>query len=171
MCSNIQSELTSAQFDNCSSYLGGVLNKGLYTANLAFWDDMQTAWDAYAKSNMSAGFIKALINSAGIIQDEELNGIYFSTAYTALINMLNSSINVQFSNRYKEVVITFTVYLLLLVLMYFVLWGRFVESMRHSLWVTKSMLAILPLEVIEKVKVIKDFLMSTSRSAMESLKE
>ena len=85
--------------------------------------------------------------------------------------MLNSSINVQFSNRYKEVVSTFTVYLLLLVLMYFVLWGRFVESMRHSLWVTKSMLAILPLEVIEKVKVIKEFLMSTSRSAMESLKE
>ena len=44
-----------------------MLNKGLYTANLAFWDDMQTARDSYVKSNMSAGFIKALINSDGIV--------------------------------------------------------------------------------------------------------
>lgn len=84
---------------------------------------------------------------------------------------LNDSITVQFNNRYREVTILFAFYLFLLFLMYFVLWGRFVESMRHSLWVTKSMLAIIPLEIIEKVKVIKDFLYATSRSAISSLKE
>ena len=83
----------------------------------------------------------------------------------------SDSINIQFDNRNREVIILFIIYLALLFLMFFVLWGRFVESMRHSLWVTKSMLAIIPLEVIEKVKVIKDFLMSTSRAALNSLKD
>ena len=65
----------------------------------------------------------------------------------------------------------FAVYLTLLILSYFIVWGRFVESMRHSLWVTKSMLAIIPIEVIEKVKVIKDFLLATSLAAVRSMKE
>ena len=76
--------------------------------------------------------------------------------------MQNQSITVQFNNRNKEIVAIFSVYLTLLIISYFIVWGRFVESMRHSLWVTKSMLAIIPIEVIEKVKVIKDFLMQTS---------
>ena len=77
----------------------------------------------------------------------------------------------QFENRNKEIVAVFSVYLSLLVLSYFIVWGRFVESMRHSLWVTKSMLAIIPIEVIEKVKVIKDFLLATSQAAVRSMKE
>ena len=68
----------------------------------------------------------------------------------------------QFDNRNKELIALFSVYLGLLVLMYLLAWRRFVESMRLSLWVTKSMLAIIPTEVIEKVKVIKDFLFATS---------
>ncbi len=67
--------------------------------------------------------------------------------------------------------VAFSVYLGALVLSYFVVWSRFVESMRLSLWVTKSMLAIIPIEVIEKVKVIKDFLMTTSQAAVRSMKE
>lgn len=106
-----------------------------------------------------------------MIQDEQLNEIYFSTAYHALIERLNDSINVQFDNRNQEMSIVFAFYLIFLVLLFFLLWGKFVESMRHSLWVTKSMLAIIPLEVIEKVKAIKDFLMSTSRAAINSMKE
>ncbi len=65
----------------------------------------------------------------------------------------------------------FVVYMVLLVVLYYFMWGKFVESMRLSLWVTKSMLAIIPLEVIEKVKDIKEFLMTTSKSALSSLKD
>mmetsp|Transcript_9240 Transcript_9240/g.7019 ORF Transcript_9240/g.7019 Transcript_9240/m.7019 type:complete len:89 (+) Transcript_9240:671-937(+) len=84
------------------------------------------------------------------------------------MDALNSSIEVQFHNRNTEITVLFAMYLVLLVLMYFVLWGKFVESMRHSLWVTKQMLSIIPLEVIEKVKAIKFFLMAISRSALSA---
>mmetsp|Transcript_15261 Transcript_15261/g.14822 ORF Transcript_15261/g.14822 Transcript_15261/m.14822 type:complete len:88 (-) Transcript_15261:28-291(-) len=84
---------------------------------------------------------------------------------------LNESILIQFDNRNKEITILFTVYLFLLLIMYFILWGKFVESMRNSLWVTKQMLSIIPLEVIEKVNSIKSFLMAISRAALNSIKE
>jgi len=78
---------------------------------------------------------------------------------------------VQFDNRNKELIALFSVYLGLLVLMYLLAWRRFVESMRLSLWVTKSMLAIIPTEVIEKVKVIKDFLFATSQASVRAMKD
>lgn len=77
----------------------------------------------------------------------------------------------QFENRNKELIALFSVYLGLLVLMYLLAWRRFVESMRLSLWVTKSMLAIIPTEVIEKVKVIKDFLFATSQASVRAMKD
>lgn len=77
----------------------------------------------------------------------------------------------QFDNRNKELIALFSVYLGLLVLMYLLAWRRFVESMRLSLWVTKSMLAIIPTEVIEKVKVIKDFLFATSQASVRAMKD
>lgn len=171
MCNNIGTQLTTQDRQNCSTFLGGVLDKGLYTANLAYWDEMREIRDSFFRSNRSNNFTRQVINSERMIAVEKLNEIYFAAAYNTLIEKLNYSITVQFENRDREVTILFTLYLFLLMLMYFILWGRFVESMRHSLWITKSMLSILPLEVIEKVKVIKDFLMSTSRAAMKSLKE
>ncbi len=77
----------------------------------------------------------------------------------------------QFKNRNKEIIALFSVYIALLVIMYVFVWNRFVESMRLSLWVTKSMLAIIPMEVIEKVKVIKDFLFQTSQASVRAMKD
>src|SRR3569833_2211964 len=112
-----------------------------------------------------------MINSDRLVQNEQLNLIYFSKAYNILMNNLNQSILASFSTRNKEITILFALYLLILLLMYFILCGKFVESMRHSLWITKSMLAIIPLEVIGKVKTIKDFLMAISRAAISSMKD
>jgi hypothetical protein len=170
VCTSIEEELGDDR-EGCSSYLGGILEKGLYSANLAYWDDMRQIRDAFFKSNRSAGYLRDQINDPGLVSIEKLNEVYFARAYQALLDRQNESIGVQFENRNKEIVASFSVYLSLLVLSYFIVWGRFVESMRMSLWVTKSMLAIIPIEVIEKVKVIKDFLMATSQAAVRSMKE
>ena len=171
VCATVDQAFTDQERADCSSYLGGVLDKGLYSANLAFWDDMREIRDSFFKSNRSNAFLKELINSPRMIEDERLNEIYFAKAYNILMQKQNDSITVQFDNRNKEIVILFAIYLFLLIMMYFIIWGRFVESTRHSLWVTKSMLAIVPIEIIEKVKPIKDFLMATSRAAMRSMKD
>jgi len=151
--------------------LGGVLEKGLYSANLAYWDDMRVIRDGFFKSNRSSSYLRDLINSPRLIAVERLNELYFSKAYKVLVDQQNKSINVQFDNRNKELIALFSVYLGLLILMYLLAWRRFVESMRLSLWVTKSMLAIIPTEVIEKVKVIKDFLFATSQASVRAMKD
>lgn len=144
------------------------MEKGLYSANLAYWDNMREIRDSYFRSDKSEQFLKSVINGERLIENERLNEIYFYKAYGILMTRLNDSIAIQFEKRNQEVTIVFAFYLVLLFLMFFILWSKFVESMRHSLWVTKSMLAIVPLEVIEKVKLIKDFLMSTSRVSMRA---
>ncbi len=62
----------------------------------------------------------------------------------------------------------FGCFLAVIVVMYLVFWGRLVEKMRRSLWITKGMLAILPLNIIEKVQEIKQFLMQASQSAVSA---
>ena len=82
MCTTIDDQFTQPdQRSQCSSYLGGVLEKGLYSANLAYWDDMREIRDAFFKSNRSSAYLRSLINSPRLIQIEKLNEIYFSRAY------------------------------------------------------------------------------------------
>jgi len=66
--------------------LGGVLEKGLYSANLAYWDDMREIRDGFFKSDRSSGYLSDLINSQRLIAVERLNEIYFSKAYTVLVD-------------------------------------------------------------------------------------
>ncbi len=62
----------------------------------------------------------------------------------------------------------FVAYIVMLFLLYFILWGKFIESTRHSLFVTKSMLSIIPLEIISKVPKIKDFLLASSKTTLSA---
>jgi hypothetical protein len=112
-----------AERAQCANYLGGVLEKGLYSANLGYWDDIREIRDAFFKSDRSAAYLKQLINSPRLIAVERLNEIYFSKANQVLVDKQNESINVQFSNRNTEIVALFAVYLGLLVLMYVFVWG------------------------------------------------
>jgi len=84
VCDSIGSKLPQTQ--NCSSYLGGILEKGLYSANLAFWNNIREVRDAFFLSNRSAGYISSLLNSPNLIAIEQLNQIYFATAYQSLLD-------------------------------------------------------------------------------------
>jgi hypothetical protein len=82
VCTSIQSSFKSQEErDNCATYLGGVLEKGLYSANLAYWDDMREIRDAFFKSDRSNIYLKNLINGQRMIDIEKLNEIYFARAY------------------------------------------------------------------------------------------
>ena len=81
------------------------------------------------------------------------------------------SIHYNFDNKDKQDTILFAVYIVILFLLYFILWTKFMEATRHSLWVTKSMLAIIPLEIIQKVPKIKDFLLASSKNTLSAFKD
>lgn len=65
-----------------------------------------------------------------------------------LLDELDLSILKSFDDKDQLDTILFAVYIVILFILYFVGWDRFLESTKYSLWVTKSMLAIIPLEII-----------------------
>ena len=63
----------------------------------------------------------------------------------------------------KKILYYLPVIFVILYLLYFILWRRFIEATRHPLWVTKSMLTIISLEIIQKVPKIKNNLLVLQR--------
>jgi hypothetical protein len=102
------------------------------------------------------------------VENEKLKDIYFAESYRRLLNELDNSINFNFNEKYKSDTILFSCYIVILFLLYFILWRKFIENTRHSLWVTKSMLSIIPLEIIKKVDKIRDYLLSNQKSKVSN---
>jgi hypothetical protein len=102
------------------------------------------------------------LNSGRLIENEILKDQYLDKAYSDLLYKLNDSIRYNFNQRDSQDTILFACYIVILFMLYFIIWKKFMETTRHSLWVTKSMLAIIPLDIIQKVPKIKDFLLASS---------
>ena len=128
--------------------MGGILKKGLYSANVAYWDNMRSMATDFNNSARDVASINTIMNSDRLIQNENLKDIYFSDSYSSLLNKLDESIFYNFDSKDKQDTILFACYIVILFLLYFILWNKFLEATRHSLWVTKSMLAIIPLDII-----------------------
>lgn len=128
--------------------MGGILKKGLYSANVAYWDNMRSMTTDFNNSAKDRTSINNIMNSDRLVENENLKDIYFADSYKNLLSQLDLSIFYSFDQKDKEDTILFSCYIVVLFLLYFILWNKFIESTRHSLWVTKSMLAIIPLEII-----------------------
>ena len=128
--------------------MGGILQKGLYSANVAYWDNMRSMATDFNNSARDQKSIDVILNSDRMIDNEFLKDQYFDDSYKTLLNQLDSSIFYNFDKRDSQDTILFIVYIVILFMLYFIIWKRFMETTRHSLWVTKSMLAIIPLDII-----------------------
>ena len=112
-----------------------------------------------------------MLNSDILIQSEHLKDNYLSPSYQLMLKEIDNSIQITFQEKHKQDSILFAVYIVILFALYFVVWKKFIDQTRHSVWVTKCMLAIIPLEIIEKVPKIKEFLLTSSRNALSAFKE
>mmetsp|Transcript_15261 Transcript_15261/g.14820 ORF Transcript_15261/g.14820 Transcript_15261/m.14820 type:complete len:161 (-) Transcript_15261:310-792(-) len=77
LCEAIGYSFSEEELDKCDEYLGGILQKGLFSANLAFWDNIREMMDTYSQSDKSQEVLTELINSERLVQNEKLNLIYF----------------------------------------------------------------------------------------------
>ena len=151
--------------------MGGILSQGLYSANVAYWDNMRAMATDFSNSDRSNAVVTETINSERFIQNEILKDLYFKESYVELLDQLDESIYYNFDNKNSDDAMLFAAYIVFLFVLYFILWRRFIESTRHSLWVTKSMLSIIPLDIIQKVDKIKNFLLNSSKAQMSAFKE
>ena len=148
-----------------------IMEKGIHSANVAYWDTLrQFANDFKNSINKEETDIQTIFSDQRFINNERLNNRYFITGYKMLQTELNNEITKKFKSE-KTLLLTFLIiYLVFMAILYIFIWRIFVESTRHSLWVTKSMLSIIPVNTIQEVKSIKEFLMKTSQSAFIGLR-
>ena len=66
--------------------MGGILQKGLYSANVAYWDNLRSMTTDFNNSVRDLKFIKQTLNSATLIQNEILKDFYFSKAFNELLD-------------------------------------------------------------------------------------
>ena len=65
--------------------MGGILEKGLYSANVAYWDNMRSLATDFNNSARDSTAIKGMLNSATLIQNEQLKDNYFTQSYQDLL--------------------------------------------------------------------------------------
>ncbi len=169
VCNLLYSQ-NSTKLTDCNTF--DVLLKGLHSANVAFWDSIRGFANDFKKTaNRTNDNITSTLVDSRLIKDERLQSRYFTYAYEQLQDMLSTRLESKFTAEYELVLILFVCYLIILAFLYFFIWSMFVESTRHSLWVTKSMLAIIPVSTIQEVRSIKDFLIQTSQSIFIGLRD
>eukprot|EP00826_Nyctotherus_ovalis_P010517 TRINITY_DN12768_c0_g1_i1.p1 TRINITY_DN12768_c0_g1~~TRINITY_DN12768_c0_g1_i1.p1 ORF type:complete len:537 (+),score=146.27 TRINITY_DN12768_c0_g1_i1:73-1683(+) len=143
-----------------------VLNRGLQAANVAFWDTIRDIASAFMQmtEGRDTNVIRDFFSDSTHIRTERLKNRYLDRGYEELQNALIAELEDKFDSESSLTLIFFVCYLVLVAVLFFVVRSIFVESMRLSLWVTKSMLSIIPLNTIQEVRSIKDFLMQTSQA-------
>eukprot|EP00826_Nyctotherus_ovalis_P055104 TRINITY_DN7297_c0_g2_i5.p2 TRINITY_DN7297_c0_g2~~TRINITY_DN7297_c0_g2_i5.p2 ORF type:complete len:266 (+),score=25.88 TRINITY_DN7297_c0_g2_i5:641-1438(+) len=95
-------------------------------------------------------------------KNERMKNRYFSRAYNELLNLSRKDLIRGFSAQNTLQLILLVVFTAVNFLIYFFIWTYFIASVRNSLWVTKCMLGILPINVVLEVGNIKKFLVNSS---------
>jgi len=167
ICLLIFSKTESEQIIECQKYMSGILQKGLSSANVAFWDSLRdVAKDFKRTYPRSINLQTSMINDKRVRENHWLLFEYFSRAYNLLQEEMQTSLEGIFEYEEFLMMALFISYLCVLLIIYIIFVKLFIENTRNSLWVTKSMLTILPAEIILQVAKIKRFLVSATKSVI-----
>lgn len=79
--------------------MGGILKKGLYSANVAYWDNMRSMATDFNNSARDQKSIDTIMNSDRLIDNENLKDIFFEDSYKLLLVQLDLSIFYNFNQR------------------------------------------------------------------------
>ena len=155
----------------CAEFMGGILTKGLHSANLVFWDSQRqynTQFTKLPPEEHDLYMIKSMLND-GIINNEILEAKYFTDGYEYLVQIMEDEMIRKFDKEHQSLILLFIFYLFFMLLVYFVIWTLFLESTRKALYTTKSMLTLIPPGVIQQVEKIKIFIVNSSKSRVIGL--
>lgn len=82
----------SSMITACNEFMGGILKKGLYSANVAYWDNMRSMATDFSNSVRDRAAIDSIMNSERLIRNEDLKDIFFDDSYKRLLSQLDLSI-------------------------------------------------------------------------------
>jgi len=91
-------------------------------------------------------------------EQSTLSNIYLKETFRELITAFKKSLGDEFSNALTIRLVVFIIFLVLVGSIYVFLWLPLVRKINNDIWRTKSMLSMIPLNVISKIKSVKIYL-------------
>ena len=166
ICDSLFTENEADHID-CVEFKGGTLLQGLLLVNAAFWDEIRALSNDYidkTEDEWTDDFISQLLNDERLILNEILELRYLNLAYTELMDRLIATLTSHISTQSIYSILLFIASLLILIFIYAIFWKIFLSNTRKSLFITKSMLSIIPLEILIENKGLRENLKECSQS-------
>jgi len=162
---------------NCATFAGMAVSQGISVASTKYFEDLRTLQRCFTKIVNRQSCAIDLVTNVSIpgygtrqnlkfglyltgeaTESAGLTGIYFPQTLRVLVGAFKASFSSQFKDSLTIRLVVFILFLALLAVLYVLLWIPLVQKVNNDIWRTKSMLSMIPLSVISKIKSIRIYL-------------
>jgi len=160
----------------CTGFADQTVFQGMTVALSRHFENLRTLLSCYSKlrknenctvapaspktisTDTAQNKIFNLLRTTQAIEINTMQDIYIKDSFRTLMTAFRQSIKDSFSNQITIRLIVFIVFLVLLMSIYIFIWQTLVRNIINDIWRTKSMLNMIPLNVIAKIKSIRLYL-------------
>jgi len=161
---------------DCSAFADQTVSQGMTVALSRHFENLRTLLSCYSKLNtggtctvapttskpVSTNSTKnSILNLMRTDQAKEINNmqnIYIKSTFRLLMTEFKRSLKESFSSALTIRLIVFIIFIVVLLSIYTLLWQTLIRKITNDIWRTKSMLNMIPLSVIAKIKSIRLYL-------------
>lgn len=129
---------------------------------LRYFETLKEALKVYVDFGMEGYTQSSLINSGYFLELYTIQFRFIQGAFRDFVSTLKDATNGEFESIINTRMAAFIIFIIALGVAYLILWTPFVNNLNREIWRTKSMLTIIPIEVILKIPRIQEFLHSQS---------
>ncbi|CAD8162069.1 unnamed protein product [Paramecium octaurelia] len=182
-CTILASYLEDIIETDCQVFADGAIYQGMavglarYFENLRytmtiydqFWNNSKANFTTIARgfttfknitknSDNISNYILNLVNFNQSKEARVIQEIYNKGTFRYLMEKLQTAISIDIDDAKTQRLALFIVFEVLLFVIYFMLWLPLVIKMTRDVWRTRSMIMMIPLRVIQKIRSIKQFI-------------
>jgi len=166
-CESISNDVSASQ---CEAFADSTVYQGMTVALTKNFENLRSLLSCY--TNILGGTSCTITVSGSTQQDQilslmdtdqayEINTmqhLYIKDTFRILVAEFQSSLNSQFDSAITRRLIIFIVFLVAIFAMYIIAWLPLMRKISIDIWRTKSMLTMIPLDVISKIRSIRLYL-------------
>ena len=96
--------------------------------------------------------------------------IYIKLSFRQLINEMKVELDMLFVEKLEIKQWMYTGFNIMLIVIYIFLWRPFVMRLNREIWSTKGMLNMIPINVVTRIKTVREFLMHSNKMLLGNIK-
>jgi len=173
-CSRITA--TTTDYAACLSFADQIVSQGMTGALSRQFENLRTLLSCFIKIQANSSCSAEVVNKTSVVLDpiqnrvlnlmrttqateiQKMQNVYIKSTFRLLTSEFRQCLKDRLNNALTLELIILIVFVALLLTIYFVLWQTLAYKIALDVWRTKSMLNMIPLSVISKIKSIRLFL-------------